>query len=437
MPGDGRLPGVTGFWSARRNAELALLLSSAAFVLLAWRALEVAAFSLPAGSGRILGQFLAAAILGHVALRAVAPWASPVVYATAMLLAAVGMASAIRLAPEVAQNQANWATLGVALMAVGAGLGRRYSVLRRYRYTAAAAAVLLLVATGIFGTTVNGARLWISAGGQAVQTTEVIKLFFVVFLAGYLADEASVLALRRLRFGGRTYSALPYLVPLLVIMMAAMGALALLRDLGSIALLVLLAGSALYVATGRLVFVAGGVGLLLVTGALGYLAFDHAQERIDVWLDPYEDAQRAGYQTVQSLFAIAAGGVTGEGPGLGQPEVIPAASTDYVFSSIAEELGLAGALGLVLLYAVLFFGGMRVALDCADTYGRLLAACISLLLLIQAGVIIAGNLRIIPTTGITLPFVSYGGSSLVVNFVLVGLLLGISHDSAVREAEGA
>jgi cell division protein FtsW (lipid II flippase) len=428
---------VTGFWSARRNAELALLLSSAAFVLLAWRALEVAAFSLPAGSGRILGQFLAAAILGHVALRAVAPWASPVVYATAMLLAAVGMASAIRLAPEVAQNQANWATLGVALMAVGAGLGRRYSVLRRYRYTAAAAAVLLLVATGIFGTTVNGARLWISAGGQAVQTTEVIKLFFVVFLAGYLADEASVLALRRLRFGGRTYSALPYLVPLLVIMMAAMGALALLRDLGSIALLVLLAGSALYVATGRLVFVAGGVGLLLVTGALGYLAFDHAQERIDVWLDPYEDAQRAGYQTVQSLFAIAAGGVTGEGPGLGQPEVIPAASTDYVFSSIAEELGLAGALGLVLLYAVLFFGGMRVALDCADTYGRLLAACISLLLLIQAGVIIAGNLRIIPTTGITLPFVSYGGSSLVVNFVLVGLLLGISHDSAVREAEGA
>jgi cell division protein FtsW (lipid II flippase) len=428
---------VTGFWSARRNAELALLLSSAAFLLLAWRALEVAAFSLPAGSGRILGQFLAAAILGHVALRAVAPWASPVVYATAMLLAAVGMASAIRLAPEVAQNQANWATLGVALMAVGAGLGRRYSVLRRYRYTAAAAAVLLLVATGIFGTTVNGARLWISAGGQAVQTTEVIKLFFVVFLAGYLADEASVLALPRLRFGGRTYSALPYLVPLLVIMMAAMGALALLRDLGSIALLVLLAGSALYVATGRLVFVAGGVGLLLVTGALGYLAFDHAQERIDVWLDPYEDAQRAGYQTVQSLFAIAAGGVTGEGPGLGQPEVIPAASTDYVFSSIAEELGLAGALGLVLLYAVLFFGGMRVALDCADTYGRLLAACISLLLLIQAGVIIAGNLRIIPTTGITLPFVSYGGSSLVVNFVLVGLLLGISHDSAVREAEGA
>ena len=437
MPGAGRLPGVTELWSARRNAELVLLLASAAFVLLAWRALEVAAFSLPAGSGRIIGQFLVVAALGHVALRIVAPWASPVVYATAMLLTAVGMVFAIRLAPNVAQNQANWATLGVAFMAVSASLGRRYSVLRRYRYTSAAAAVLLLVATGIFGTTFNGARLWISAGGQEVQTTEVIKLFFVVFLAGYLADEASVLALPRLRFAGRTYSALPYLVPLLVTMVAAMGALALLRDLGSIALLVLLAASALYVATGRLVFVAGGVGLLLVTGALGYVAFDHAQERIDVWLNPYEDAQGAGYQTVQSLYAIEAGGVTGEGLGLGQPQVIPAVSTDYVFSAIAEELGLAGALGVVLLYAVLFFGGMRVALDCPDSYGRLLAGSISLLLLIQAAVIIAGNLRIIPTTGITLPFVSYGGSSLVVNFVLLGLLLGISHDSATREAERA
>ena len=425
---------ATGLRSGERNVELALLAASVGFAILAWRALDAAAFAMPAASGRILAQFVAVVVAGHVGLRAVAPRAAAAPYAVAMLLAAIGLAFVTRLAPGVAANQANWITLGVALMVATAWAARRYRMLRRYRYTAALLAVLLLFATGIFGTTVNGARLWVTVAGQTVQTTELIKLLLVVFLAGYLADEASVLAAPRIRFGGRSYSALPYLIPLAVTWVVALAALALLKDLGTIALLTLLAVAALYVATGRTRFVVAGVVLLAVTGAFGYVAFDHARTRIDIWRDPYSDASGAGYQSLQATYAIEAGGITGEGLGLGQPDAIPAAPTDYVFSAVAEELGLAGALGAVLLYVVLLFAGLQVAVRAVDDHGRLLAAIIALLIAIQAAVIIAGNLRIIPTTGITLPFVSYGGSSLVVNFVLVGLLLGISDAREWRPA---
>ena len=413
--------------SPQRNHELLLLSASAAFILIAWRALDAAAFALPVSSNRIVTQFLLSALFGHLALRAVAPRAAGQPYAIAVLLTAIGLAFVVRLAPAAAQSQANWITLGVFLMVGAAWAARDYPRLRAYKYTSALLAVLLLVATGLFGTTINGARLWFTVAGQTVQSTELIKLFLVVFLAGYLADEASVLASPRLRFGGRSYSALPYLLPLLATLFIAIAALALLKDLGSIALLLMLTIGALYVATGRLSFVVGGLLLLASTGVFGYFAFDHARVRIDVWLDPFATADTSGYQTVQSLYAIQAGGVTGEGLGLGQPDTIPAATTDYIFDSIAEELGLAGALGVVLLYILLLFAGLRISLTMPDEYGRLLTAIISLLIATQAAVIIAGNLRIIPTTGITLPFVSYGGSSLIVNFVLLGLVLGISN----------
>lgn len=419
-----------GARSGERNTEFALLAASAAFIILAWRALDAAAFPLPAGSSRIVTQFLVSGLLAHTALRFTAPRAASQPFAIVMLLSAIGLAFAIRLAPAAAQSQANWITLGLLLMVAATAVSGRYSRLRAYKYSAALAAVLLLVATGLFGTTINGARLWFTVAGQTVQSTELIKLFLVVFLSGYLADEGAVLASPGLRIGGRSYSALPYLVPLALTLFVAIAALALLKDLGSIALLLLLTVGALYVATGRIRFVLGGLALLAIVGVFGYFAFGHARTRIDVWLDPQAHADSTGYQTLQATFAIQAGGVTGEGLGLGEPDLIPAAPTDYVFSAVAEELGLAGALSVVLLYIVLLFAGLRVAIGAADGYGRLLAACVALLIAIQAAVIIAGNLRIIPTTGITLPFVSYGGSSLVVNFALVGLLLGISDRSS-------
>ena len=193
--------------SPERNRELLLLSASAAFILVAWRALDAAAFALPATSHRIVAQFLLSALAGHAGLRLFAPRAAAQPYAVAVLLTAIGLAFVVRLAPAAAAAQANWITLGVILMVATAWAARDYPRLRSYKYTSALVAVLLLVATGFLGTTINGARLWITVGGQTVQTTELIKLFLVVFLAGYLADEASVLASPRLRFGGRSYSA--------------------------------------------------------------------------------------------------------------------------------------------------------------------------------------------------------------------------------------
>ncbi len=422
-----------GVRSGERNAELVLLLAACGFALLAQRALAEALPGLPADLDAIVAQFLATAILGHIALRLAVPHATAVPYATAMLLAAVGIAFVVRLAPEVGTDQARWISLGVGLMVIVACLGRGYAALERYRYTCAAVAVALLLVTGVFGTTINGARLWITVGDQVVQTTEIIKVFVVVFLAGYLAREGAILSAPKVTFGNRSYSALPALIPLIVVLAVTIGVLALLKDLGTVALLVILTVGAVFVATGRLRYVLGGVVLLGLTGALGYVTFDHAQVRIDTWLHPYDDPSGSGYQTIQATYAISAGGITGTGLGLGAPDTIPAAPTDYVYSAVAEELGLAGALAVVLLYVVLLVAGLRVASEAPDSFGRMLAATMGLLFAVQAGVIIAGNLRIIPTTGITLPFVSYGGSSLIVNFMLVGLLLGIS-DRSHRQA---
>ncbi len=413
--------------SSRRNLELALLCASVGFAVCAWRALESAEFAMPRQSDRILAQFVTTIVLGHLALRVVAPRTSAHLYAAAALLSAVGLALVTRLEPSVAGDQANWISAGVLVMVLVAALSPLYGRLHALKYTAALASALLLFAAGLFGETINGARLWIIIAGQSVQTTELLKVSLLVFLSGYLADTAGILASPRIRFGGRDYSSLPYLIPLAVAFLTALMALALLKDLGSIALLLLLALSALYVATGRLRFVLAGALMLVMVAVAGYFAFDHVQARVDVWRDPYAQADGAGYQTVQSLYAFEAGGVTGEGLGLGQPDSIPAAPTDYVFAAAAEELGMAGAAGIVALYVVFVVAGFHVTLRATDDFTRLMACCIAMLIGIQATVIIAGNLRIIPTTGITLPFVSYGGSSLLVNFALTGLLLGISN----------
>jgi cell division protein FtsW (lipid II flippase) len=420
---------VRGIVARQRNLELLLLGGSIGFVLLAWRALEAAAFALPESTERIVLQFVATALAGHLALRWCCPDAPGQLYAIVMMLAGIGLMFVTRLAPGSAQDQANWISLGTVLLVATAFAGQRYELLRRYTYTAALLALILLVITGLVGTTLGGARLWLSVGGYTVQSTEVIKVGLVVFLAGYLAQAASILSMPTVRFGGRTYSSLPYLVPLAATWLVLILALALLRDLGSVALLLGLAIAAMYVATGLVRYVAAGVGLLAMTAMAGYLLFSHVRVRIDTWLNPMEDPLGAGFQSAQSSFAIQAGGITGEGMGMGRPDVIPAGATDYIFTAIAEELGLVGALSVVLLFGLLVVAGLRIALMARDPFGRMLASSVSLLIGIQALIIIGGNLRIIPTTGITLPFVSYGGSSLVVNLILMGLLLAIAQRS--------
>ncbi len=413
--------------SRERAVEFVLLAGPLLILVIAWRSLAVAGVEMPPGMPRIVTQVAVCVIAMHVAVRLVAPGARPEVLPLVTVLASLGVVMVTRLAPASAGQQATWLAVGAAALLTGLIGGRRTPLLRSFTYTAGLGAVLLLVATGLFGETINGARLWVRVAGQSVQTTEFIKVFLILFLAGYLADTAGALGRPSVRLPAGRVPGAALVLPLLLVLAGAIGALALLRDLGSIALLLLLAIGMLYLATGRFEFVAAGIGLVLATAVLGYAIFGHVQSRVDAWLNPEADPLGAGYQALQATYAINAGGVTGAGLGRGMPTVVPAASTDYVFAAIAEELGLAGATAVVLVYLSLLLAGFRISVEAATAYERLLAAAIALLFAIQAAVIIAGNVRLIPTTGITLPFVSYGGSSLVVNFGLAGLLLGVSH----------
>jgi cell division protein FtsW len=421
-------------FSRERAVELALLTGPLLLLGIGWRSLAAAGFELPGSMVRIVTQAALCVIAMHAAVRFGAPRARPELLPLVAVLALLGIVMVARLAPGSAGQQANWLAVGFAAFAGGIAAGRMPQRLRSLTYTSGLLAVLVLVATGIFGETINGARLWLRVAGQSVQTTEFIKAFLVLFLAGYLADAGGALSRPLPRVRAATVPGAVYVLPLALVLAGAVLALALLRDLGSIALLLLLAIALVYVATGRAVFAFIGAGLVIATGMVGYAAFGHVQARVDAWLDPGADPAGAGYQSLQATYAVNAGGILGEGLGRGVPDVVPAASTDYVYVAVAEELGMAGAAGVALVYLALLHAGLRVAAEARDSYTRLLAAAVALLIGIQAAVIIAGNLRLIPTTGITLPFVSYGGSSLVVNLGLVGLLLGLSHTSRAGAA---
>lgn len=412
-----------------RTAEAALLAGPIAMLALGWRALAEANIALPDGIIRIVAQAALCVFAMHLLARVIVPRARPEILPLVGLLACTGLIFVIRLAPSAADQQANWLAVGTAALGLGMVAGRQPRRMKQLTYTSGLLAVLTLVATGLFGQTINGARLWVSLAGQSVQTTEFIKAFLILFLSGYLADAGGALAVPSGRFAGVSVPGAAYVLPLALVLAGAVAALALLRDLGSIAILLTLAMALLYAATGRLRFALAGFGLVLATGVIGYLAFGHVQARVDAWIHPLADPTGSGYQSLQATYAVNAGGITGVGVGRGMPTVVPAASTDYIYTAVAEELGLAGATGVALVFLVLIHAGMRVAAEAYTTYDRYLAAAIALLMGIQAAVIIGGNLRLIPTTGITLPFVSYGGSSLVVNLGLVGVLLGISHAS--------
>lgn len=410
-----------GVRSRARNFELTTLVAPIGFVLLGWLALERSPWGPPDATPRIVAQFALSVFVGHLAVRVLAPQAPPL-YAIATMLSAVGLVFVMRLAAASAAAQANWVAVGTASMVIGIVAGRRTALLRRWTYTSGVLALATLAATALFGETVQGARLWLRILGQTVQATELIKAFLILFLAGYVSREAGVLA------GGGTQR-WRYLIPLAVLWAGALGALVSLRDLGTLAILAALAAAVLALATGRVSYLVGGAVLLAATGVLGYISMEHVQARVDSWLHPYRDPLGRGFQTVQAEFAVANGGLFGTGLGWGMPHLIPAAATDYVFVAVAEELGLFGAAAVSLMFLALVIGGLQVAIASRDAYARSLAAATTVLIGLQAAVILAGNLRLVPTTGVTLPFVSYGGSSLVVNYALIGLLLGIAESN--------
>ncbi|MGH2603248.1 MAG: FtsW/RodA/SpoVE family cell cycle protein, partial [Dehalococcoidia bacterium] len=269
-------------------------------------------------------------------------------------------------------------------------------------------------------------RLWLGVGGFNFQVTEAMKVLLVIFLAGYLADRRLVLGSVTRRWRTFRVPTLPYLLPLGVIWALTFLVLIWQRDLGAVLLLGGVTLLMIYAATNRVGFVVVGLLLVVLNVYVAYHTFGYVQERVDVWLHPLSQADGGGYQIAQSLYALGHGGLLGAGLGSGFPEYIPAVHTDFVFAAIGEELGVAGAFGMLALYVLLTVRGLRIALLQLSDFGTLLALGCTGILALQSLVIVAGNLALIPITGITLPFVSYGGSSILANFVMLGILLRLS-----------
>lgn len=336
-------------------------------------------------------------------------------------------------------TQLLWFAVGISAMLLIAVRFRDDGVLRHHKYTWALAGTLLLLITFLFGREVNGARLWIFVGPVGFQPGEAIKIVLVIFIAGYLAEKRAVLSDASVRIGPIRIPPLPYLLPMVAIFLLVMGIVIISRDLGTALLFLGIFLTMLFVATGRRSYVLVGMLLFVAGSFVAYNLFGHVRIRVDNWIDPFVDPSGTGYQTVQALYAFGRGGLFGEGLGQGLPMIsgrlpIPALPTDFIFAAVAEELGLIGAVALLALVMVLVFRGLRTAVLARDDFSSMLAVGLTVSLGLQTLIIAAGNVKLVPLTGITFPFVSYGGSSLLACFVVVGLLLAISHRSALDAA---
>jgi cell division protein FtsW (lipid II flippase) len=365
-------------------------------------------------------------VAAHVVTRVATPSADPYLLPMAALLAAVGMTEIYRLGPKEAFRQGLWIVIAVAAFAgTLLALRRDYRRLENYKYLFGLAAIVLLYLPRLpgLGTSVNGSQLWIHVGAFQFQPGELAKIFLIVFLAGYLREKREVLAQGRIKDYG----------PLLFIWGAAMLVLVETKDLGSALLFFGIFLAMVYMATGRALVVAAGLVLFVGGAAFVYHYVPRVQERVSVWLDPWKDVQDTGYQSAQALYSIGNGGFGGTGFGKGTftnsggSTLIPEVKTDFIYSALAQELGLVGASALILLYMLFVLRGMRVALMADDGFSKLLAAGLTFGFALQTFIIVGGVLRILPLTGITFPFVSYGGSSLLANFLMLAGLLLVSN----------
>jgi cell division protein FtsW (lipid II flippase) len=386
----------------------------------------------------LLTIYLAGLFLVHAALVLAGRRTDQILLPTMGLLGGIGLLLMIRLPQDLAgrvgglaQTQLLWLVIGLVIVAALAVAVRNDVWLRRYKYTWAAVGVGLLLATFVFGRDINGARLSVTIGPFSGQPSELLKVILVVFLAGYLSENRPLLQEESTKVGPFRLPPLPYLAPMVAMWAIALGIVIVQRDLGAALLFFAVFLLLLYVSTARFSFVVLGLAAFVVGAGLLYFVFDHVRTRIDIWLDPFADPSGAGYQVVQALHAFARGGLIGTGLGAGLPSVagrppIPALHTDFPFAALGEELGLVGILAVLGLYLVLVERGLRIASAAQDEFRAILAAGLSLVIGVQAFIIAAGNLKLIPLTGITLPFVSYGGSSLLANSVIVGLLIALS-----------
>ena len=344
----------------------------------------------------------------------------------AYLLLAVGLAEIARLKPQLFTAQLRWACVGIAFWALTVVLWERLRNFLAYPYVLGIATTIILLLPLLFGVSIGGNTNWLAFGGFSVQPSEFGKILLIFFLAAYLADHRAVLTLPARRFLFLHLPPVRFIAPLVVLWGLAVLMFVIARDLGAALLFFGMAVLMTYMGTGRksYVFLAGL--FIVIAAALSYALFGHVRVRFDIWLHPWADPNGMSYQVVQSLFAIGTGGIWGTGFAEGHPLLIPEVHTDFIFAAIAEEFGLIGAVFVLMCYALLFWRGSRIAMGVPRAEESLLAAGCAASLLLQAFIITAGVTKLLPLTGITLPFVSYGGSSMSASFILVGILTALS-----------
>lgn len=388
--------------------------------------------SIPARIGTFLGVVLTLVVLSHIAVRKLARGADPLFLPVVALLHGIGFVMIARLSERLAGLQATWSLVAVGAFLATLVLVDRIGDLRRYQFTSLAIGVALLLLPMVpgVGFISGGARIWVNIGPINFQPGEFAKIALAVFFAGYLDERRELLIAADRRFLGIPVPEFRHFLPLILAWMMSVIVMVGERDLGSSLLFFALFIVLLWIATERTsVIVIGGV-LFTASAVAAYNLFSHVKTRVTVWLNPWDQYTGKGYQPIQGLFSLSSGGITGTGLGLGDPGGVPAAHNDFIFAAIGEELGLLGATAVLIAYMLLVGSGFRAALRSDRTFEKLLAVGLTTIIGVQAFIIIGGVIRVVPLTGVTLPFVSYGGSSLVANYVLLALLIRISDNSA-------
>ncbi|MFN2488943.1 MAG: FtsW/RodA/SpoVE family cell cycle protein [Actinomycetota bacterium] len=420
---------------ARRNTELSLLILA---LMLGGGALALVALARDSDKVSVVAPYVAVVtvvyIAAHIVMRKLLPQADPLILPLAAVLNALGVAAVYRLSPDqYGPVQVTWTVLGVVCFIATLFLVKDYRVLARYKYILGFVGVgLLLLPITPLGLTVNGARLWVGFGGFSFQPGELAKVCLVIFLAAYLAERKELLAIASRRIAGFHVPDIKHFGPLIVMWGLSLAVMFFEKDLGSSLLFFSIFLAMIYIATARIVYLVLGATLFALGAYVGYQIFSHVQARVTVWLDVFDPKliRDEGFQLAQSMFALATGGLFGTGLGQGRPDLIPAARTDFIFSVIGEELGLLGTAAVLLSFILLVARGLRAAMLARNDFGQLLAAGLTTILGIQTIIILAGVTRLLPLTGITLPFMSFGGSSLLSNFILIALLARVTHQTA-------
>lgn len=410
----------------RRTIELILLCVAAPLVVLLFALLAInEGQSLNTTTlGVPIGIFVAF-IIAHIATRKFAPGADPALLPLVFALSGIGIAFVTRLAPELAFNQVIWLFLGVACMVLVLALARNLDRTPNYKYTLMIVGFLLLLSPLVpgLGQEINGSRIWLHVAGFSFQPGEIAKIVIVLFLAGYLASNREMLSVFTWRVGPFNLPDIRTLLPLLLMWVVALLIVIFQKDLGSALVFFFVFIVMLYVATGKKFYLVIGLGLIAIGAVGAFLAFDHVQVRVQNWLDPFADASNTGYQLVQSIFSIADGDLFGVGIGRGLADQIPVVESDFIFAAIAEETGLLGAAGVLLLFLCLAIRGFVTAARAKSDVSSFIAVGLTTTIVLQAFIIVGGVTRLIPLTGLTLPFISQGGSSLLASFIAVGFLL--------------